>query len=54
MKQALTLHAAYSCSGAGASTGFAALAVGMADSPRSLFRPPCSPPPPRWRGGELS
>src|SRR5262249_50877312 len=25
---------------AGASTGFAALAVGMADSPRSLFRPP--------------
>ncbi len=26
--------------GAGASTGFAALAVGMADSPRSLFRHP--------------
>jgi hypothetical protein len=25
---------------AGASTGFAALAVGMADSPRSLFRHP--------------
>jgi hypothetical protein len=31
---------ALSLVGAGASTGFAALAVGMADSPRSLFRHP--------------
>jgi hypothetical protein len=49
---------------AGASTGFAALAVGpgaATRSPRACFGPwsstpvpPRSPPPRRWRGGELS